>query len=130
MARAHVAKQLVAKIPARVGLLADVAEAIRQAGVNITAVSAYERDGVGKFLLVTSDNTKATAALGRLNAEVAEKTVVAIEVPDEPGALEAVARTIAEADVNIEYSYGTAAPGGMSTIVFKTADDAKVAGLF
>jgi hypothetical protein len=130
MASARLAKELVAKIPARVGLLADVTEAIRQAGVNIVAVSAYERDGVGKFLLVTSDNAAATAALGRLNAEVTEKPVVTIDMPDEPGALEKAARTIAEAGINIRYAFGTAAGSGLSTIVFKTDDDAKAAGLF
>lgn len=125
---ARLASQIVATIPNRVGLLADVAEAVRGAGVNVTAVSAYAREGEGKFLMVTSDNAKASEALGRLNAEVREKTVVVAELQDRPGALEEAARRIAEAGIEIEYAYGTAG-GGTAAIVFKTADDEKVAGM-
>jgi hypothetical protein len=130
MATAHLTKELVAKIPARIGLLADVTEAIREAGVNITAISAYQRDGVGKFLLVTSDNDRAATALQRLNAEVVEKSVVAIEMPDEPGALEVVSRTIAEAEIDIAYCFGTTVRGDTSTVIFHTSDDSEVSGLF
>lgn len=129
MPTVHSAKEIVATIPTRVGLLADVTEALRTAGVNIAAVSAYERDGKGKFLLVTDDNAKAAAALGRLNAEVREKVVVVVELPDHPGALEEVARKLAEEDVNIEYVFGTVGPGGAARLVLKTSDDQKVLGL-
>jgi hypothetical protein len=130
MATAHLTSQLVATIPARLGLLADVTEAVRDAGVNISAISAYERDGVGHFLLVTSDNARAADALRRIEADVVPKTVVAIEMPDEPGALEAVARTIAEEEIDVSYCYGTAARGETTTVIFSTEDDEEVAGLF
>lgn len=130
MATARMTTELVAKIPARVGLLADVAEAIRAEGVNILAISAYERDGVGKFLLVTSDNDKAAKAATGFGAEIVQKSVVAVEMPDRPGALEEAARVVAEAGVDVEYVFGTACGGGTSTVVFKTADDAKVVALF
>lgn len=130
MTVARLTSQLVAKIPSRVGLLADVTEALRQADVNIVAVSAYERDGVGKFLLVTSDNRKAAEALGMLKADVAEKSVLAVEMPNEPGALEKATRAIAEAGINIEYAYGTAGAGTSATVIIRTADDQKAAGLF
>jgi hypothetical protein len=130
MATAHQAKQLVATIPTRVGLLADITDAIQSAGVNITAISAYERDGQAKFLLVTEDNAKTSEALGRLNADVREKEVLLVELADEVGALREVASKLAEASVNIEYMYGTTGPGGKAWLVFKTADDAKALGLF
>jgi hypothetical protein len=130
MATARITNEIVATIPSRVGLLADVCDAIREAGVNITAVSAYERQGTGKFLLVTSDNAKASAALGRLNAAIVDKQVVAIEMDNRPGALEEVARKMAEAGVNIEYAFGTATAGPGSTVIFKTDSDDKVVSLF
>jgi len=125
----RVETQLVCSMPSRVGLLADIAEALRKAGVNITAFSAYERDGEAKFLMVTSDNAKATEALGRLNAKVREKSVVAVDMPNKPGALEEITKKIAEAGINIEYSYGTAGAADVATVVLKTADDAKAASL-
>jgi hypothetical protein len=130
MTVARMTKEIIAVVPARVGLLADVTEAIKVAGVNITAVSAYERDGQGKFLLVTDDNDAASKALARLNADVREKDVVVVELPDRPGALEEVARKVAEAGINIEYTFGTVGPGGVARVVLKTSDDLGVVGLF
>jgi hypothetical protein len=130
MATAHHAQQLVATLPTRVGLLADVTDAIRSAGVNITAISGYERDGQAKFLLVTDDNAKAAEALGRLNAEVREKDVVLVELNNRVGSLADAAKKLAEADINIEYAYGTTGPGDKAWLVFKTADDTKTLGLF
>jgi len=129
MASARMTTQLVCSLPTRVGLLADIAETLRQANLNVIAISAYERDGVAKFLLVTNDNTEAASALGRFNADVREKSVVLVDMPNKAGALEEVAKKIAEGGINIEYSYGTAGAADMATVVFKTADDAKVASL-
>lgn len=130
MAQAHRAKQLVATMPTRVGLLADISDTIRSAGVNITAISAYERDGLAKFLLVTDDNAKASEALGRIAADVREKDVILIELENRVGALADVAKKLAEAGVNIEYTYGTTGSGDKTWLVFKTSDDARSLGLF
>ena len=129
MATARMAKQIAATIPARVGLLADMCEALHASGVNISAISAYERDGIGKFLMVTSNNAEAAKALSRLNADYVEKPVLAVEFANEPGALEAAARTMAEAGVNVEYCYGTVG-GNTAVVVFSTSDDMKALSLF
>jgi len=125
---AHIVQEIVVKMPARVGLLADISAAIRQVGVNITAVSAYERDGEGKFLLVTTDNAKAVQALAAMGAQATEKTVVSADMPNRPGALEEAARKIADAGINIDYIYGTT-NADSATLILKTDDDAKAAGL-
>ena len=130
MTTAQLTKQLVATIPTRVGLLADVTEAIKAAGVNITAISAYERDGQGKFLLVTDDNAKAAKALGRLNAELREKEVLLVELENRVGTLAEAAKRFAEANINIEYTYGTTDSKGTAWLVFKTSDDLNAIGLF
>jgi len=129
MATAHHASQLVATMPTRVGLLADITEAIKSAGVNITSISAYERDGQAKFLLVTDNNAKAREALGRLNAEVRENDVVLVELENRIGTLAEATKKLAEAGINIEYTYGTTGPGDKAWLVFKTADGMKTIGL-
>jgi hypothetical protein len=125
---AHIVQEIVVKMPTRVGLLADISAAIRQVGVNITAVSAYERDGEGKFLLVTTDNAKAVQGLAAMGAQATEKTVVSADMPNRPGALEEAARKIADAGINIDYIYGTT-NADSATLILKTDDDAKAAGL-
>jgi hypothetical protein len=125
---AHIVKEIVAKTPTKVGLLADISAAMRQVGVDITAVSAYEREGEGKFLLVTSDSAKAVQALAAMGAQTTEKTVVSADMPNRPGALEEAARKIADAGINIDYIYGTT-NADSATLILKTDDDAKAAGL-
>ncbi|MBE0476065.1 MAG: ACT domain-containing protein [Coriobacteriia bacterium] len=129
MGSARVIAQLVAKMPARVGLLADVAGGLRAANVDIRAISAYER-GEGTFLLVTDDNARASEVLSGMGAEVRERSVLAVSMPDRPGALEEAARRIAEAGINIDYAYGTTTSGAeTATVILKTDDDEKAAGL-
>lgn len=129
MSSALIAKELVASLPARIGLLAEVAAAVRAQGVNIKAVSAYERAGEGKFLLVTDDNAKASVALEGMGAKPREKTVVMVEMEDRPGALEEACKTLADAGINIEYVYGAAGLVGKARLVFSTSDDALAASL-
>ena len=126
MARAQLTHELVVKLPDRIGLLADVGEVIREAGVNIVAIGAYRKEGRGEFMLVTTDNATAAAALERLDAEVTEHTAVAVELSDEPGALESVARSIAEAGIDMHWAYASVAPGvGTALAIVKTEDDAR-----
>jgi hypothetical protein len=129
MTSARTAMQMVCSLPTKVGLLADIAEELRLAGVNILAISAYERDDGAKFLMVTSDNARAIEALGGLGAYIHEKSVVIADMPNTTGALEVAVRKIADAGINIEYTYGTAGAADMATVVFKTADDERVASL-
>ncbi|MBS3955971.1 MAG: ACT domain-containing protein [Clostridiales bacterium] len=126
MTRAHLTHELVVKLPNRIGLLADVGEVIREAGVNIIAIGAYRKEDRGEFMLVTSDNAAAAAALERLQADVTEHTAVAVELSDEPGALESVARAIAEAGIDMRWAYASVASGaGTALAIVKTEDDAR-----
>ena len=129
MPSAMIAKELVASLPARVGLLAEVAAAVRAADINIRAVSAYERDGEGTFLLVTDDNAKAAEALKSMGASPREKSAVLVDVEDRPGALEEAAKTLADAGINIEYVYGASGLVGKARLVISTSDDVRAAGL-
>lgn len=130
MATARSVTEVVAAMPSKVGLLAEAAEALGAAGVNIMAISAYEREGEAKFLLLTSDNAKTAEVMRGMGASVTEKTVVALEMANEPGVLADAATRIAGAGVNIEYAFGSAGDADTAVVVFKTEDDAKVADLF
>jgi len=125
MRTARTIKHLVTKMPSRVGLLADMATTIRKAGVNLSGVLAYEMDGMGEFMFITSDDEKAAAALTSFGAEVSHEDAVSVALPNELGALESVTRKIADAGININYVYGTTGTGtDTATIVFRTDDPA------
>ena len=86
MAKAIKAKEIVATTPDKVGMLAQVTAVVAGAGVNILAICAYAMDGKAKFLMLTSDNGKAQAALKGKNIEVEEADVVSVTLPNKVGA--------------------------------------------
>ena len=92
MATVQLRNEILFKAPTRVGLLADVTEALKAAGVNILAIGAYDKGGMGEFLMITSNNKDAFAALEKLGGEIDMTSVVVAEVPNEPGELAAIAR--------------------------------------
>ncbi len=130
MARASKTHELSLKLPDRIGLLKDITAPLTRAGINITAICAYEEEGEAWILFVTDDNKSARAALAGLGAEMNEIPVVAVEMMNEPGELERVAERIADAGITIGYMYGTTGPSGPAVCIIKTADaDATIAAI-
>ncbi len=107
MARVEIRNEILFKAPTRVGLLADVTEALRDAGVNILAIGAYDKADKGEFLMVTSNNKLAFAALEKLEGEADLMSVVTAEVPNLPGELAVIARRLADNGVNVSQVYAT-----------------------
>ena len=124
---AMVVKEMWARMPAKVGLLAEVAQAIAGAGVNIKAMVAFERDGKGDMMFVTDDNAAAASAAAALGAETGEDDVVAVELADSPGSLADAAGKIAGAGVNVVYAYGSTCGCDAAMIYFKCDDAAAAA---
>lgn len=126
---AKVETELYFTLPSRIGLLADATEALRDAGVDVRAIGAYDKDEMGEFMMVVSDPEKAKAALGDAGIEAVEKTVVTVEVMDRPGALAEVARKVSDAGINIGWVYATTGGGPTTTIVLRSKDNRRVAEL-
>jgi hypothetical protein len=122
MSRAFKLTQLVFTLPDQVGLLDKVTSAISAENVNIKAICAYGMEGEANFMLVTDDNAKTKEALAKIDIEVMEEAVAAVELEDRPGELQKVARKIAEAGINIVYMYGTAAGADKAICIFKTLE--------
>lgn len=112
------------------GQLAKVASALARAKVNIEAISVVDSAEVGVVRLMTSSNAKARAALKKAGMEVVQHPVLRVKLPNEPGALAAVARKLSAQKVNIEFVYGSAAGRGEpSTVVIGVSDIARAAKL-
>ncbi|OGW56762.1 MAG: hypothetical protein A3D21_02600 [Nitrospirae bacterium RIFCSPHIGHO2_02_FULL_42_12] len=125
MAKAKKIKQISFTLPNRVGLLSEISSAITKAKVNINAVCGYEMDNMAYFMLVTESYPKTKKIISSMTSEFKEEDVIAVEMPNKPGALDGVTKRIADAGIDIHYMYGTAFGGRSSTCVFKTADDKK-----
>lgn len=100
---AHVATDLAVTLPEdRPGMLARAVNAVSSAGLNLEGHA--EMEGVVHVL-----TTDADAARGALEAAgfrvVREQEVVLVPVEDRPGSAASIFRRIADAKVNIRFSY-------------------------
>jgi hypothetical protein len=130
MAKVQIRNEVMFKAPTRVGLLADVTAALNGAGVNILGIGAYDKGDMGEFLMITSNNKLAYEALSRLGGEMDMRSVVVVEVPNTPGELAAIARVLADRDINVSQVFATSVEGAdMVMIVLTAACEADVVGL-
>jgi hypothetical protein len=108
------------------GVLAQVTRALANEKINIVAMTLVDSQEHGVLRLV-AENSRATASvLARLNLPMTETEVLCVDLPNEPGALAEVATVLGQNHININYAYCTSgAPGGRTTGVFKTGDQAK-----
>lgn len=93
----------------RPGTLADAAEALGNAGVNIEGGCGFVVDGRGTFHLLVEDPSAARSALQGAGARVeGEREVLVVGIENKPGALGEIARRVANAGANIDLGYLTA----------------------
>ncbi|MGH7278634.1 MAG: ACT domain-containing protein [Candidatus Rokuibacteriota bacterium] len=122
--------QLVLSLESKPGVLAKVARALSDAGVNITAMSAGDAAGRGKLRLVVSDPARATATLKAAKYRVTEEAAVILTLEHRPGALAGAAEKLAQARVNIKTAYATTtADGGRATVVLTVSNTDKALAL-
>jgi len=123
------AKEITATFQDRIGLTAKVAAAVAAEKVNILAATGYSASTLRKnatFTLIVDDFAKAERALEKIGAEdIHESSIIMVDMPNRVGALERIARIIADAGIDIYYFYATTSHGRTATTVIKTADDKK-----
>jgi len=121
-------KDLTVVLQDRPGELARLGQATGEAGVNLQGMCAFTGEGRG-FIHVLVDDAKATAArqaLEEAGMGVAdEREVLVVDIEDRPGTLGELARSLAEASVNIELAYTTF--GVKLVIVTDDIDSARAA---
>lgn len=95
------------------GTIADVAEAMGQAGINIEGVcgfpAGFPAGSEGIVHILVEDAGAARAAAEKAGYEVrGERDVLVSEIQDRPGALGEVTRKLADAGINVDLIYATA----------------------
>jgi len=117
------AEQISIFIENKEGRLAEVTAILRDAGVNIRALSLADTTDFGVLRLIVNDNEKATSALRSQGFTVGKTRVLAVEVNDVPGGLNRVLDPLSEQDVNVEYMYAFANPQCKNAIMIFRFDD-------
>ena len=100
------ARDLTVLLEDRPGTLADMSEALGDAGINIEGICGVPQQGKGVIHILVEDAAGARQALEVKGMNVsAEREVLIMEVEDRPGALGKISRSLANAGVNIEFIY-------------------------
>jgi hypothetical protein len=97
--------EFVVRMDNRPGRLAALTEALAESGVNIEALAAFGLDGDGVVRLIVDDATAARRTLREAGLSAEEHRVLTAFLPHTPGQLAAIARSLADSDINIEAVY-------------------------
>ncbi len=110
-------KQISVFLENKSGHLFEVCDCLAKNKINIRALSIAETADYGVLRLIVSDPDAARASLSREGFTVSETDVIAVEVPDEPGGLAGVLKSLLDANINIEYVYCFVEKSGESAMV-------------
>ena len=82
-----------------------VSDCLGAEGINIRAISVADTSDVSTVRFVPDNPAKTITVLESKGYSVREKDVVAVEIPDHPGALQAVLKPLNQAGINVHYLY-------------------------
>jgi hypothetical protein len=116
--------QLVLRLQSRPGVLAKIARALADAGVNITGFCAGDAAGRGPLRILVNNPGKARRALRKLGYRAAEEPAFVVRMRNKPGTLARVTEKVAKARINIKSAYATTA-GGAASVVMTVGSPAK-----
>ncbi|HUG83395.1 MAG TPA: ACT domain-containing protein [Euzebya sp.] len=101
----------------RPGVLARLGEACGDADISIEGLSAFTGQGKGVIHVLVPDAERALAVLTEAGLDVrAARDVIVVDMPDVPGSMGRLCRTVADAGINIEQAY-VASAGRLVLIV-------------
>ena len=123
----RVETQLSAFLENRAGVLAELAADLARHGISIRALTIANLVDHAVVRLVVSEPQKALHLLGDRGVLAVSSSVLALDMPDEAGALADMARRLGRVGVNIEYAYGSAPVGIGRGAVYLHVSDIKKA---
>ena len=90
----------------RPGQAARVTEILARAKINIRCITVASSGSFGVMKLLVNDPDQACEALKKEGFAATLMEVIAVEMPDQPGALHAVAECLAAHDINLANTSG------------------------
>lgn len=87
------------------GMFLSVSECLARESINIRAISVADTSQTSIVRFVTDNPEKTVNVLRSNGYKVIENDVIAVEIPDHPGALRAVLKPLKEMKINVLYFY-------------------------
>ncbi len=122
-------KQIAIFLENEEGKASACCKILKDAGVNLCALSIADTREFGILRIITDDNDKALAALRGAGFLASQVELVGLEVPHEAGALSNLLIALGDGGVNVEYMYSYAEVDGHAKIAFKTNETEKAVAL-
>ena len=98
-------KQISVSLENVPGMFLTVSEYLGTEGINIRAISVADTSDMSTVRFVSDDPEKTANVLKSHGYSVRETDVIAVEVPDHPGGLQAVLKPLKQANINVLYFY-------------------------
>lgn len=99
------------------GGLEQVTRVLKDANINIRALTLADTTDFGVLRLIVNDVETAKSVLKAGGFTVGRTHVVAVEVPDRPGGLHSILEALSEERVNVEYMYAYVERSGENAII-------------
>ncbi len=123
----HIATLISVITENRPGVLAEIAEAIGSANINIDAINGEGLGEIGIIRLITDDPKKTAEILRKRNFNIVESDVFEITVPNKPGQLKKISDVLAKKKINIEFIYQqTSGDRGSARVIIKVNETQKL----
>ncbi len=122
-------ERIVIIVRDRVGLIADVAQALADADVNIESLDTERTGEQGIITLTTDDTDQALHALKDAGYRAVTDDSLIFRLPDQPGSLARVAERFKEAGLNIQSLHILDRRDGQATVALTTLDRARAEAL-
>ena len=117
-------EQLSVFLENRPGKLVEVLEALSSAGVDLRALSLADTADFGILRIIVDKPRLALETLQEAGFLVRTSDVIPVAVGDRPGGLAAVLRVLADADVDVEYTYAFVAHSSdYAYVILRVEDD-------
>jgi hypothetical protein len=98
-------KQISVSLDNVPGKFLSISEYLGAEGINIRAISVADTSDISTVRFVTDDPKKTVTVLNSHGFTARETDVLAVEVPDHPGGLQAILRPLKTAGINVHYFY-------------------------
>ena len=105
------------------GRLADVTALLAKSGINLRAISIADTADFGILRMVADRPDAAVALLKAAGFAARETDVIAVAVPDQPGALARIMALFRDEGVNIEYLYASLEHSADQAVIVLKVDD-------
>jgi len=123
--KAYKAKEIIVKTRDKIGVAADVFDAVAHSTVNVKATAGYTIGKDALIMLVTENNTKVKKSLTKAGFSCDDRDVVVVETRNKPGEMKEITQRLTDKGVSIDFHYATTTGVRSATIVLLTSDNNK-----